>query len=176
MMTKIKSCKRISFFILIPGLIFLTMMCTKTLYEDELQGLSEIEIPVPATRMPDGSLRQARPAEDPEIFFIVEEMPDFLGGGQEAFRKFIAENLKYPETAKENGIEGRVFIQFVVKADGRVSDASIVRGADPSLDQEALRVVLSSPDWTPGRQRGQAVDVAFTFPVTFRLKNEGGNE
>ena len=175
-MTKIKSSTRIKFFILIPALMFLTVMCTKTMYEDELQGQSEIELPVRATRMPDGSLWQTKSAEDSEIFFVVEEMPDFLNGGQEAFRKFIAENLKYPETAEENGIEGRVFVQFVVRADGRVGNASIVRGVDPALDQEALRVVMASPEWTPGRQRGKPVDVAFTFPITFRLKKEGGNE
>jgi TonB family protein len=176
MMTKNKSHKRIEFFILIPGLMLITMMCTKTLYEDELKGPSEIEIPVRASRMTDGSLRQAKPGEHSEIFFIVEDMPVFQGGGPEAFRKFIAENLKYPETAKENRIEGRVFVEFVVKADGSVSDAIIVRGVDSSLDQEALRVVMASPEWTPGRQNGQPVDVAFTFPVMFRLKEEEANE
>ena len=105
-----------------------------------------------------------------EVFFIVEDMPDFQGGGQDAFRRFIAENLRYPQIAAENGIQGRVFVQFVVNADGSVSDATVVRGVDPSLDREALRVVMSSPKWTPGRQRGQPVRVAFTFPINFVLQ------
>ena len=109
-------------------------------------------------------------SEEAEVFFIVEDMPDFQGGGQDAFRRFIAENLRYPQIAAENGIQGRVFVQFVVNADGSVSDATVVRGVDPSLDREATRVVMSSPRWTPGRQRGQAVRVAFTFPINFVLQ------
>ena len=109
-------------------------------------------------------------AEEAEVFFIVEDMPDFQGGGQDAFRRYIAENLRYPQIAAENGIQGRVFVQFVVNADGSVSDATVVRGVDPSLDREALRVVMSSPRWTPGRQRGQPVRVAFTFPINFVLQ------
>lgn len=107
--------------------------------------------------------------ETGDVFHIVEQMPQFMGRSQDAFREYLAENLRYPESAKEKGIEGRVFVQFIVKADGSVADAKIVRGVDPALDQEALRVVKESPDWTPGRQRGQAVNVAFTFPVTFKL-------
>jgi periplasmic protein TonB len=109
-------------------------------------------------------------AEEEEIFFIVEDMPDFQGGGQDAFRKYIAENLRYPQIAAENGIQGRVFVQFVVNANGEVSDATVVRGVDPSLDREAVRVVMSSPKWTPGRQRGEPVRVAFTFPINFVLQ------
>jgi periplasmic protein TonB len=105
-----------------------------------------------------------------EIFFIVEDMPDFQGGGQDAFRNYIAQNLRYPQIAAENGIQGRVFVQFVVNADGTVSNAEVVRGVDPSLDREALRVVMSSPRWTPGRQRGEPVRVAFTFPINFVLQ------
>ncbi len=108
--------------------------------------------------------------EEAEVFFIVEDMPDFQGGGQDAFRRYIAENLRYPQIAAENGIQGRVFVQFVVNTDGSVSDATVVRGVDPSLDREALRVIMSSPKWTPGRQRGEPVRVAFTFPINFVLQ------
>ncbi|MFP4365781.1 MAG: energy transducer TonB [Bacteroidales bacterium] len=108
--------------------------------------------------------------EEAEIFFIVEDMPDFQGGGQDAFRTYIAENLRYPQIAAENGIQGRVFVQFVVNEDGTVSDATVVRGVDPSLDREAVRVVMSSPKWTPGQQRGEPVRVAFTFPINFVLQ------
>ncbi len=111
-----------------------------------------------------------------EVFFIVEEMPGFRGGGQDRFRRYIAENLRYPQIAAENGIEGRVFVQFIVKADGTVNDANIVRGVDSSLDKEALRVIMSSPPWTPGKQRGRAVDVAFTFPINFVLQQNPESE
>ncbi len=107
--------------------------------------------------------------ETGDVFFIVEQMPQFNGMSQDAFREYLAQNLRYPESAKENGIEGRVFVQFTVKSDGSVADAKVVRGVDPALDREALRIVNDSPDWTPGRQQGQAVNVAFTFPVTFKL-------
>ncbi|MGF1583763.1 MAG: energy transducer TonB [Bacteroidales bacterium] len=109
-------------------------------------------------------------AAEQDIFFIVEDMPDFQGKGQDGFRTYIAENLRYPQIAAENGIQGRVFVQFVVNADGKVSDATVVRGVDPSLDREAIRVVMSSPPWTPGRQRGAPVRVAFTFPINFVLQ------
>jgi periplasmic protein TonB len=109
-------------------------------------------------------------AAEQEIFFIVEDMPDFQGKGQDGFRTYIAENLKYPQIAAENGIQGRVFVQFVVNEDGQVSDATVVRGVDPALDREAVRVVMSSPRWTPGKQRGEPVRVAFTFPINFVLQ------
>ncbi len=106
-----------------------------------------------------------------EIFFVVEEMPTFNGGdaGVE-FRKYIGENLEYPEVAAENGISGRVVVQFTVNAKGVVEDAAIVRSADPALDEEALRVVMSSPTWQPGKQEGKKVNVQFTFPINFVLK------
>lgn len=108
--------------------------------------------------------------EAEEIFIIVEDMPTFQGKDSNAFREWIAQNLKYPQIAAENGIQGRVFVQFVVNANGRVSDATVVRGVDPSLDQEATRVVMASPPWTPGKQRGKPVRVRFTFPINFVLQ------
>jgi TonB family protein len=161
--------------ILLPGFMYTAMMCSKTLYEDEMAGAPKTEIPVGAVKSADGSLRQAGSHEDPEVFFLVEEMPVFMGGGPEAFRNYIAENLRYPATAADDGIEGRVFVQFVVKADGSVGEARIVRGVDPRLDREALRVVNESPKWTPGRQRGENVNVAFTFPVMFILNKDDNN-
>ena len=108
--------------------------------------------------------------EEAEIFFIVEDMPGFGGEGQDGFRKYIMKNLKYPEIAAENGISGRVFVRFVVEANGSVSNVNIVRGVDPALDAEAVRVVKSSPKWTPGKQRGKPVRVSFTFPINFVLQ------
>ncbi|NOY36318.1 MAG: TonB family protein, partial [Chlorobi bacterium] len=104
-----------------------------------------------------------------DIFFIVEEMPGFQGGDENRFREWIAENLRYPEEAKRQGIEGKVYIRFIVEADGRVSNVEVIRTADPLLDAEAVRVVRSSPTWTPGKQRGHNVRVAYTFPITFTL-------
>lgn len=105
-----------------------------------------------------------------EVFFIVEDMPMFQGGGKENFRGFIAKNLQYPPIAAENGISGRVFVQFAVNARGNVVDVIVVRGVDPALDKEAVRVVRNSPKWTPGKQRGRPVKVQFTFPIVFVLQ------
>jgi periplasmic protein TonB len=107
--------------------------------------------------------------EDDEFFYFVEDMPDFQGGGQEAFRQWIFQNLRYPPLAAENGIQGRVVVHFIVNTDGSVSDATVIRGVDPALDREALRVISASPRWTPGQQRGRPVRVAFNFPIDFRL-------
>jgi len=106
---------------------------------------------------------------DSEIFFIVEDMPEFPGGDL-ALRKFIANSIKYPEIAQENGIQGKVYVSFVVGADGYVKNAKIARGVDPSLDKEALRVVNDLPVWKPGKQRGQAVNVQYTVPINFLLQ------
>ena len=105
-----------------------------------------------------------------EVFFIVEDMPSFQGKGQEGFREWIAKNLRYPEIAAENGISGKVYVQFAVNSKGQVVDAVVVRGVDPALDKEAVRVVTASPKWSPGKQRGKAVKVQFTFPINFVLQ------
>jgi TonB family protein len=104
-----------------------------------------------------------------QIFFIVEDMPEFPGGEPE-LRKFIANNIEYPAIAQEKGIQGRVYVTFVVDKNGEVANARIARGVDPSLDKEALRVVNSLPKWTPGKQRGEAVNVSYTVPINFALQ------
>lgn len=103
-------------------------------------------------------------------FVMVEDMPQFQGGSSETFRAWIIKNMKYPEIAAENGISGRVYIQFCVNSKGDIVDVVVLRGVDPALDKEAVRVVSSSPKWTPGKQRGKAVKVQFTFPVNFVLQ------
>ena len=102
-------------------------------------------------------------------FLLVEEKPSFKGGDANEFSKWVNANLKYPERAKKNNIQGRVTLRFDIKADGRLTNVSVLRGADPDLDQEAVRVVSSSPKWTPGKTRGTPVDVTYTFPVIFQL-------
>ncbi len=104
-----------------------------------------------------------------EVFFIVDEMPEFPGG-QLALRNFIAQSVKYPVIAQENGIQGKVFVNFVVAKDGTITNAKIFRGVDPSLDKEALRVVNSLPKWKPGKQKGEEVAVSFTVPINFILE------
>lgn len=107
--------------------------------------------------------------EEAQVFFIVEDMPEFPGGDL-ALRKYIANAIKYPVIAQENGIQGKVYVQFVVDKDGGVSDARIARGVDPSLDKEALRVVNALPKWKPGKQRGKPVRVSYTVPINFVLQ------
>ena len=117
---------------------------------------------------------QAAPEEasDNEVipFAIVEEKPKFQGGDQNDFTKWVFGHIEYPEIAKENGVQGRVTLQFTVDTDGSVKNVSVLRGVDASLDKEAVRVVSSSPKWTPGRQRNKNVKVRYTFPVIFQLK------
>jgi TonB family protein len=103
-----------------------------------------------------------------EVFVVVEDMPEFPGG-EEALRKWIAENVKYPKAAAEKGIKGKVYITFVVEADGSISRAKIARGVDPLLNEEALRVVNGLPIWKPGKQKGKAVPVSYTIPINFAL-------
>jgi len=103
-------------------------------------------------------------------FQLVEEKPKFQGGDANEFSKWVNQRLVYPEIAKENGVQGRVMLQFTVNADGTVSNVKVLRGVDPSLDKEAVRVVSSSPKWKPGRQRDRAVKVTYTFPVIFQLR------
>ena len=103
-------------------------------------------------------------------FQLVEEKPSFNGGDANEFSKWVNSKLVYPEIAKENGVQGRVTLQFTVNADGSVSNVKVLRGVDSSLDKEAVRVVSSSPKWKPGKQRDRAVKVTYTFPVIFQLR------
>lgn len=103
-------------------------------------------------------------------FQLVEEKPTFQGGDANEFSKWVNSRLVYPEIAKENGVQGRVTLQFTVNPDGTVSNVKVLRGVDSSLDKEAVRVVSSSPKWKPGKQRDRAVKVTYTFPVIFQLR------
>ena len=103
-------------------------------------------------------------------FQLVEEKPSFQGGDANQFSKWVNSRLQYPEIAKENGVQGRVTLQFTVEKDGTVTKVKVLRGVDPSLDKEAVRVVSMSPKWKPGKQRDRAVPVTYTFPVIFQLR------
>ena len=104
------------------------------------------------------------------VYLIVEEMPTFKLKGYRDFRDFIKQELRYPEASRSEGISGRVFVQFVVRRDGTVDDVTVVRGINEELDQEAIRVVQSSPKWNPGIHNGKPVNVSYSFPVVFTLE------
>lgn len=107
--------------------------------------------------------------EENKVFTAVEQMPQFPGGEAELM-KYISKNLKYPPVAMENNIQGRVTIQFVVTKTGKIGEVKVARGKDPDLDKEAVRVVKSLPDFIPGKMNGQAVNVWYTLPITFKLQ------
>jgi len=109
---------------------------------------------------------------NPNIYFLVEEMPTFRGSKGEAFRDYVSENLRYPREAMEKGISGKVFVQFVVNREGLIENVTVVKGLDPLLDKEAIRVVANSPAWTPGKHEGKRVKVRYTFPIVFTLPDE----
>ncbi len=148
----------------------LVIVDDNTEIEDELEiEDSEADDKTAITAVMQVSEEKEEEKEDTPVFFIVEEMPDFPGG-QLALRKFIAQAIKYPVIAQENGIHGKVFVNFVVAKDGTVTNAKIARGVDPSLDKEALRVVNSLPKWKPGKQGGKPVRVSYTVPINFVLQ------
>ena len=103
-------------------------------------------------------------------FALVEKKPSFMGGDANTFSSWVNQHLEYPEVARENGVSGRVMLQFTVNPNGSVTDVKVLRGVDPALDKEAVRVISSSPKWEPGRQRDRAVKVTYTFPVVFQLR------
>ena len=110
-------------------------------------------------------------SEDDRIFTIVEQAPTPVGG-MAAFYRYVGKNIKYPRQAKRMGIQGRVFIEFVVTKTGAISNATVMRGIGGGCDEEALRIIQSSPKWTPGMQRGKPVNVKMVIPVLFKLSGE----
>ena len=104
-----------------------------------------------------------------EVFTIVEEMPAYPGGDDKLY-EYLGKNIKYPQIARESGIQGRVFVNFVVEPDGSVSNVKVMRGIGGGCDEEAVRVIKTMPKWKPGKQRGKAVRVTYTIPVVFKLQ------
>ncbi|HAM97668.1 MAG TPA: hypothetical protein DCQ26_03575 [Marinilabiliales bacterium] len=115
----------------------------------------------------DGNNSQTTESE--KVYITVDQMPEFPGG-ESKLREFIAQQVKYPKEAKEKGIQGKVFVSFCVDVNGKICDVALVKGAYPSLDEEALRVVKAQPDWKPGKDKGVPVKVSFTIPISFQLK------
>ena len=107
--------------------------------------------------------------EEEDFFTIVEQMPTFQGGDLDKFRQWVNKNITYPMIARENGIEGTVRCEFIVNAQGHVENVKVLRSVEGTLDAEAVRVLSSSPQWSPGRQQGKAVKVKVNIPIVFRL-------
>lgn len=105
---------------------------------------------------------------DPKVFDTVEQMPEYPGGMQ-AMIEFLQANMKYPENAAKQKVEGRVLVQFVVETDGSVTDVHVAKQVFPSLDAEAIRVVQAMPKWTPGKDKGRVVRVKYNLPIVFRM-------
>lgn len=109
--------------------------------------------------------------EDDQPFLIAETMPSFQGGDLNTFRAWVQQNVRFPQIALENGIQGRVVLSFVIEKDGRLTNIQVLQTPDRSLSEEAIRVLSKSPKWTPGKQRNQVVRVKYTLPVDFRVQN-----
>ena len=105
------------------------------------------------------------------IFQVVENQPEFPGGMAELI-KYLKKNLRYPQICKEQGVQGRVFVQFVVNTDSTITDVDVIKPVNPHLDEEAVRVVKAMPKWNPGKQRGEPVRVQLFLPITFRLPKD----
>ena len=113
--------------------------------------------------------KRTEPVEDNRVFDVVEQKPQFPGG-EAALLKYVSEHIRYPAMAQENNIQGRVVVQFVVTKTGAVGEVKVVRGKDPDLDKEAVRVVKSLPKFVPGKMNGHAVNVWYTLPIQFKLQ------
>lgn len=124
---------------------------------------------VPVYSIQEGGAPEEDEIDEEPIVFFADEMPTFQGGSLDKFREYIRKNTNYPPVAAEHGVQGQVRVSFVIERDGTVTNVKIIRGVDPLLDQEALRVVKSSPRWTPGRQRGKPARVGYNIPVVFYL-------
>ena len=141
--------------------------------EEEIEDEIEVELDVEITEetaIEDIVIAEVPEEEVEEVFTIVEDQPEFPGG-MPAFYKFVGDNMKYPAQARRMGIEGRVFVQFVVDKDGSVTEVKAVKGIGAGCDEEAERVLRSSPKFKPGKQRGRAVKVRMVLPIIFKLNN-----
>ena len=140
--------------------------------EDDVEIEDDIEIDVEADQETEVEeyipVEEEEEAEEAQIFTVVESMPGFPGG--EAARiKYLNENIKYPQMARESGIQGRVFVTFVVEKNGKVTDVRVLRGIGGGCDEEAVRVIKNMPNWNAGKQRGKPVRVQFNMPILFKL-------
>ena len=134
--------------------------------------VDDVQFTLPKFEDPVSDYVPIEPDDDEVVetpFLVVEERPSFPGGEQ-AFYTFISKNMEYPHSAVRRGVEGKVFLQFVVEKDGTLTDIKVIKGIGPACDAEAVRVLRESPQWNPGKQRGQAVRVQMVLPVNFQLQ------
>ncbi len=171
-----KSIGQLKYLLFIPVAALLAAACAgnsepKTAIVMDKDGTREVVIDEQTVeQMEEMAAKQDKVAKgNSEVYDMVEQAPQFPGGPQ-ALMKWLGENLRYPVAAQEAGVQGRVICQFVIQADGTIGETKIMRGVSPELDAEAIRVVKAMPAWTPGMQDGQAVNVRYTLPVTFRLQ------
>lgn len=147
---------------------------TKELSEQETQQIQAIKYRWRKTHLSDafdaGETSESADLDKEIPYQLVEIKPSFNGGDANEFSIWVNQRLRYPEIARENGIQGRVTLQFTIEKDGSVSNVKVIRGVAPSLDREAVRVVSSSPKWKPGTDNEEAVRVTYTFPVIFQLR------
>ena len=157
--------KRLSWLAILPFLAGTMFLC------------NPVRAKVVSADLSETVLSETAPAALPDTtkglpYSQVEVKPTFQGGNAGEFAKWVNENLKYPQTAKDAEVQGRVVAQFVVGTDGKVGDVKVLRGVHPDLDAEVVRVISSSPDWTPGYVKGEPVKVTYTFPVVFKAKGD----
>jgi len=176
MMTKKRSNKRSALKLLLaaPFILFAFGYFSCTSNENSpLETLEETDSQEEVTDMKAEEQQLSDPveiSEDDKVFTVVHEMPTFQGGDINKFREWVQRNVKYPDIAKENGIQGKVFVQFVVDNKGSVRDITILRGVDPSLDNAVIDLIDSSPEWKPGIHEGKEVPVSMTITVNFQLQ------
>ena len=154
---------RVKYLYMLPVAAICMIACTQS---PKSADKAEEETSIEQTTKVENSSENATVTEEP-IYQVVEENPEFPGGHKEAI-KFLSKNINYPKACQEKGIQGRVIVQFIVTKEGDIKDPVVVRGVDPQLDEEALRVIKAMPKWKPGKQKGKAVNVRYTQPVLFR--------
>jgi len=180
MITKEKSVKMsvLKYLLAIPAVltlifVFSTSSCSNDPKVVDATDSSAYPPPPPPPPPPAVPVAPDEPAKESEVFFIVEKMPDFPykdKDGVEGFRAYVQDNIKYPKEAMDKGIQGKVFVSFVVETDGAVSNVRVVRAVNKFLDEETVRAVKVTPKWIPGEQKGKKVRVSFTIPVTYKLQ------
>ena len=154
---------RVKYLYMLPVAAICMIACTQS---PKSADMAEEETSIEQTTKVENSSENATVSEE-HIYQVVEENPEFPGGHKEAI-KFLSKNINYPKACQEKGIQGRVIVQFIVTKEGDIKDPVVVRGVDPQLDAEALRVIKAMPKWKPAKQKGKAVNVRYTQPVWFR--------
>ena len=144
--------------------IFRTVLCAALLSPPAISAQVLTQEPMDEVVQPPPSVDEGAV----QIYDIVEEMPEYPGG-QDAMFKFLAQSIVYPQEMVDAGVRGRVYVEFIVRQDGGITDTKVLRGVADPLDQEAIRVVKTMPKWMPGRQNGKPVDVRYRLPIMFQL-------